>query len=186
MIQEFRRRQGLPSLPWRGVQARKQTPAQLQAPAVLHLFSQHVLKRPKTGPPPPRSPASASALKESRNLSTTARSPTVLGRRSSSVLCGIRQHDPRNPHELASIVIEATLRTNQRLILNPGWGRVLPKTALPPSVFVVEECPHAWLFPKCEGPCITAELAPQPAPCGAVYQAPWLPSLLINRPGATR
>ena len=152
VIQEFRRRQGLPSLPWRGVQARKKTPVQLQTPAELHLFSQHVLKRPQDWPTSAKvtgfcfsSQAKAETYQPPRDLQQ------FLDDGPAPFYAGFGSMIPRNPHELASIVIEAALRTNQRLILNPGWGRILPKTALPPSVFVVEECPHAWLFPKVRG-----------------------------------
>jgi UDP:flavonoid glycosyltransferase YjiC (YdhE family) len=58
---------------------------------------------------------------------------------------------PRDPEQLAEIVVTAARQTNQRLILSPGWGRVLPKDSLPESVFVLEHCPHQWLFPRLQG-----------------------------------
>ncbi len=152
VIQDFRRRQGLPRLPWRGVKARKQTPPQLQATTVLHLFSQHLLARPQDWPTSAEitgfcfsSQAKAEAYQPPSDLQH------FLEDGPAPFYAGFGSMIPRNPHELASIVIEAAQHTNQRLILNPGWGRVLPKTALPPSVFVLEECPHAWLFPQLRG-----------------------------------
>ena len=47
--------------------------------------------------------------------------------------------------------MEATRITGQRLILSPGWGCIVPRTALPASVYVLEECPHSWLFPQLKG-----------------------------------
>jgi UDP:flavonoid glycosyltransferase YjiC (YdhE family) len=54
----------------------------------------------------------------------------------------------RDPEALADVVVEAARMAGQRLILSPGWGRVLPRTALPADVFLLEECPHSWLFPR--------------------------------------
>jgi sterol 3beta-glucosyltransferase len=54
----------------------------------------------------------------------------------------------RDPGSLADVVVEAARMAGQRLILSPGWGRVLPRTALPADVFLLEECPHSWLFPR--------------------------------------
>jgi UDP:flavonoid glycosyltransferase YjiC (YdhE family) len=46
-----------------------------------------------------------------------------------------------DPAALGSLLVEAARLANQRLILSPGWGRIVPRTALPASVYVLEECP---------------------------------------------
>lgn len=53
-----------------------------------------------------------------------------------------------DPEALASVVVEAARQAGVRLLLSPGWGRVLPSAALPTDVFLLEECPHSWLFPR--------------------------------------
>ena len=58
---------------------------------------------------------------------------------------------PRDPQGLGAVLVEASRQAGQRLILSPGWGRVLPAGDLPPSVYVLEECPHDWLFPQLRG-----------------------------------
>ncbi len=45
----------------------------------------------------------------------------------------------RDPGALADVVVEAAQRAEARLILSPGWGRVLPRAALPAEVFLLEE-----------------------------------------------
>ena len=57
----------------------------------------------------------------------------------------------RDPAALGSLLVEAARLAGQRLILSPGWGRMVPRTALPASVYVLEECPHSWLFPQLKG-----------------------------------
>jgi len=54
----------------------------------------------------------------------------------------------RDPEALADVVVEAARLAGARLILSPGWGRVLPRSALPAEVILLEECPHSWLFPR--------------------------------------
>ena len=54
----------------------------------------------------------------------------------------------REPEALVAVVVEAAQLAGVRLILSPGWGRVVPRTVLPADVFVLEECPHSWLFPR--------------------------------------
>jgi UDP:flavonoid glycosyltransferase YjiC (YdhE family) len=57
----------------------------------------------------------------------------------------------RDPAALGSLLVEAARIAGQRLILSPGWGRIVPRTALPASVYLLEECPHSWLFPQLKG-----------------------------------
>jgi hypothetical protein len=46
VIQAWRRERGLAPLPWGGARSRRDAPAQLANPTVLHLFSPQVLARP--------------------------------------------------------------------------------------------------------------------------------------------
>ena len=54
----------------------------------------------------------------------------------------------RDPEALAAAVVEAAQLAGVRLILSPGWGRVVPRAPLPADVLLLEECPHSWLFPR--------------------------------------
>ena len=53
----------------------------------------------------------------------------------------------RDPARLARTVVEALQAAGQRGLLAPGWGGLAPG-ALPPTVHVVGEMPHAALFPR--------------------------------------
>jgi UDP:flavonoid glycosyltransferase YjiC (YdhE family) len=56
-----------------------------------------------------------------------------------------------DPAALGSLLVKAARIACQRLMLSPGWGRIVSRTALPASVYVLEECPHSWLFPQLKG-----------------------------------
>lgn len=49
--------------------------------------------------------------------------------------------------ERANIVLEALKKSNQRGLLASGWGG-LKVTDLPTNVFMLEQAPHDWLFPR--------------------------------------
>lgn len=156
VIQAFRRdRLGLEPLPWGGAQSRRRPPAQLANPAVLHLISPQVLPRPEDWK------ASASltgfCFLEPRAadgaILPTAYSPdrdlsAFLENGPAPFYAGFGSMITRDPGALADVVVEAARMAGERLILSPGWGRVLPRTALPADVFLLEECPHSWLFPR--------------------------------------
>lgn len=48
---------------------------------------------------------------------------------------------------VTNIIVESIKRTNQRGILSSGWSE-LSKLKLPPNLFLVNDVPHDWLFPK--------------------------------------
>jgi sterol 3beta-glucosyltransferase len=53
----------------------------------------------------------------------------------------------RNPAETADLVLQAVARTQQRAILQSGWGG-LRNADVPDRVLMVNSVPHAWLFPR--------------------------------------
>lgn len=156
VIQAFRRdRLGLEPLPWGGAQSRRMPPAHLGDPPVLHLISPEVLPRPADWK------ASASltgfCFHETRtaagSIQPTPYSPdrklsTFLESGPAPFYAGFGSMVTRDPDVLAAAVVEAAQQAGVRLILSPGWGRVVPRAALPADVFVLEECPHSWLFPR--------------------------------------
>lgn len=53
----------------------------------------------------------------------------------------------RKPEQTADLVLQALAQAKQRAIILSGWGG-LRKEAVPDTVFVVEEVPFSWLFPR--------------------------------------
>jgi sterol 3beta-glucosyltransferase len=53
----------------------------------------------------------------------------------------------RSPRELGRLALKALKRSGQRGILLKGWGG-LEVSDLPKDVFMVENIPHTWLFPR--------------------------------------
>ena len=149
VIQAFRAREGLPKLPWNGTAGRRQTPPALKSPAVLHLFSQHVVSRPDDWPP--EAQVTGYCLPADVPNPPQSASPALLAflrDGPAPVYAGFGSMIPRDPHHLAEVVIQAAQDTGHRLILSPGWGHVLPRGDYPASVFMLEACPHRWLFPQ--------------------------------------
>ena len=152
VIQTFRASEGLPALPWAGIAGRRDTPQQLKDPQVLHLFSKHVLSRPADWP----TNATVTGFCLSQNQATEGYIPpddlkTFLAKGPAPIYAGFGSMIPRNPAHLAEVVIKAASDDVARLILSPGWGRVLPKKPYSNTVFILESCPHQWLFPQLLG-----------------------------------
>lgn len=63
------------------------------------------------------------------------------------IYIGFGSMSGRNPKRLGSAVIAALQRSGQRGILASGWGG-LDADDLPETVFMIDQAPHAWLFPK--------------------------------------
>ncbi|MQL89812.1 hypothetical protein Taro_022391, partial [Colocasia esculenta] len=47
------------------------------------------------------------------------------------------------------IIMDALKETGQRGIIGQGWGNLGAIQEVPDEVFLIEECPHDWLFPQC-------------------------------------
>ena len=152
VIQTFRASEGLPALPWAGIAGRRDTPPQLKDPQVLHLFSKHVVARPADWP----TNAKVTGFCLAKNQATEGYSPpedlqTFLAKGPAPIYAGFGSMIPRNPAHLAEILIKAASEAGVRLILSPGWGEVLPVKPYPNTVFILESCPHQWLFPQLLG-----------------------------------
>jgi len=158
VIQTWRRNKGLAPLPWGGARSRRDAPAQLANPAVLHLFSPRVLARPADWQESASvagycflesRPGAGEILASSYQPVDELREFLDSGDR--PFYAGFGSMISRDPAALGSLLVEAARIAGQRLILSPGWGRIVPRTALPASVYVLEECPHSWLFPQLRG-----------------------------------
>ncbi|XP_017440477.1 sterol 3-beta-glucosyltransferase UGT80B1 isoform X2 [Vigna angularis] len=54
-----------------------------------------------------------------------------------------------DPKRTTDVIVEALKDTGQRGIIDRGWGNLGNLAEVPENVFVLEECPHDWLFPQC-------------------------------------
>jgi len=52
-----------------------------------------------------------------------------------------------NPEKLTQLILDALARSGQRGLLLTGWGGIIADN-LPESVFMIDEAPHSWLFPR--------------------------------------
>jgi UDP:flavonoid glycosyltransferase YjiC (YdhE family) len=63
------------------------------------------------------------------------------------IYIGFGSMTPNDAEALTAVALEALDRTGQRGVLLSGWGS-LGSGALPPTVTVVSDIPHEWLFPQ--------------------------------------
>jgi UDP:flavonoid glycosyltransferase YjiC (YdhE family) len=116
---------------------------------VLYGFSRHVVPPPADWPPSvhvtgwwtleaPVAWAPPSALAR------------FLAEGAPPVFVGFGSMTPRNADGLTRLVLDAVARVGARVVLQRGWGGLGDATggALPPWACVVDEIPHAWLFPR--------------------------------------
>ncbi|KAK7391247.1 hypothetical protein VNO78_19660 [Psophocarpus tetragonolobus] len=54
-----------------------------------------------------------------------------------------------DPKRTTDVILEALKDTEQRGIIDRGWGNLGNLAELSDNVFLLEECPHDWLFPQC-------------------------------------
>lgn len=54
-----------------------------------------------------------------------------------------------DPKKTTEIILEALQDTGQRGIIDRGWGDLGKLTEVPDNIFLLEDCPHDWLFPQC-------------------------------------
>jgi UDP:flavonoid glycosyltransferase YjiC (YdhE family) len=53
----------------------------------------------------------------------------------------------KEPEEVTDLIINTLKKTNQRAVIFSGWGGLTSEN-LPDTVFMVDNLPHTWLFPK--------------------------------------
>ncbi|XP_027365172.1 sterol 3-beta-glucosyltransferase UGT80B1-like [Abrus precatorius] len=54
-----------------------------------------------------------------------------------------------DPKRTTDVILEALKATEQRGIIDRGWGNLGNLAEVCDNVFFLEECPHDWLFPQC-------------------------------------
>ncbi|KAK7243293.1 hypothetical protein RIF29_38086 [Crotalaria pallida] len=55
----------------------------------------------------------------------------------------------QDPEKMTKIIVEALDKTGQRGIINKGWGGLGNLAEPKKSVYLLDNCPHDWLFPRC-------------------------------------
>ncbi|KAL9235666.1 hypothetical protein vseg_010408 [Gypsophila vaccaria] len=55
----------------------------------------------------------------------------------------------QEPEKMTQIIVEALEATGQRGILNKGWGGLGNLAEPKESIYLLDNCPHDWLFPRC-------------------------------------
>lgn len=159
VIQAWRRKSGLAPLPWGGARSRKDAPAQLAKPTVLHLFSPRVLARPADW----QESASVAGYcflelrSAAGEILAASYQPAddlheFLDCDDRPFYAGFGSMIAPDPAALGSLLVEAARLAGQRLILSPGWGRIVPRTALPASVYLLEKCPQLSMGAIAENP----------------------------------
>ncbi|GAV66125.1 UDPGT domain-containing protein/Glyco_transf_28 domain-containing protein [Cephalotus follicularis] len=68
---------------------------------------------------------------------------------SEPVYIGFGSMPLEDPKKTTDIILEALKDSGQRGIIDRGWGDLGNITEAPPNVFLLEDCPHDWLFPQC-------------------------------------
>ena len=56
--------------------------------------------------------------------------------------------NPDEAVESKRIILEAVKKTGQRAILAAGWSGMQSDETLPDNIFMLDEAPHSWLFPR--------------------------------------
>ncbi|KMT05711.1 hypothetical protein BVRB_7g167190 [Beta vulgaris subsp. vulgaris] len=55
----------------------------------------------------------------------------------------------QEPQKMTQIIVEALEITGQRGIINKGWGGLGELAEPKESIYLLDNCPHDWLFPHC-------------------------------------
>ncbi|KAL3000770.1 hypothetical protein AAZX31_09G231800 [Glycine max] len=55
----------------------------------------------------------------------------------------------QEPEKITRIIIQALEETGQRGVINKGWGGLGSLAEQNKSVYLLDNCPHDWLFPRC-------------------------------------
>ncbi|MHB1355529.1 MAG: glycosyltransferase [Anaerolineae bacterium] len=63
------------------------------------------------------------------------------------VYVGFGSMGNRNPEQTTALIVQALAQTRQRGIIQSGWSG-LRAASLPDSVYMLDACPFAWLFPQ--------------------------------------
>lgn len=116
---------------------------------VLHGFSRHLLP-PGADYPPQVHTTGFWFLPAAPGWSPPADLAAFLAAGAPPVYIGFGSMAGTDPHRIGRIVTEAIALTGMRAVLVSGWGGVVvdDQPALPKEVFLLDQAPHDWLFPR--------------------------------------
>ncbi|XP_027352413.1 sterol 3-beta-glucosyltransferase UGT80A2-like [Abrus precatorius] len=55
----------------------------------------------------------------------------------------------QEPEKMTKIIVQALEQTGQRGVINKGWGGLGTSAEQNKTVYLLDNCPHDWLFPRC-------------------------------------
>ncbi|MCU0476081.1 MAG: glycosyltransferase [Anaerolineae bacterium] len=112
----------------------------------LYAYSPHLLPVPKDYPPQVQV-TGAWVLPHQASWQPPAELVRFLEAGAPPVYVGFGSMSGSKAAERADIVLAALAQAGVRGLLARGWGGLKP-SALPNEVFMLDEAPHAWLFPR--------------------------------------
>ena len=65
------------------------------------------------------------------------------------IYCGFGSIVVDDPDELTQIIFDAVEEAGVRALVSKGWGGLGGEEGVPEEVFMLDNTPHDWLFPKC-------------------------------------
>ncbi|RCX08076.1 UDP:flavonoid glycosyltransferase YjiC (YdhE family) [Anaerobacterium chartisolvens] len=71
-----------------------------------------------------------------------------LSEGSKPVYIGFGSMTNKSPEDFLKLIVSALELSGQRAVLLSGWGGLGKGVSLPSSIFLIENVPHDWLFPK--------------------------------------
>lgn len=114
---------------------------------VLYPYSRHVLPIPADYPPSVHVTGYWTLDHDSELHAPPADLAAFLAAGAPPVYVGFGSMSGAKASQRAEIVLEALMKSGQRGVLASGWGGLKP-SALPDSVFMIDQAPHGWLFPR--------------------------------------
>lgn len=142
LVNRVRQASGLAPLPWHPTLA----PAVRDGMPALYAYS------PLVVPKPPDWPAAAHVtgfwfLDTPVGYAPPPELADFLAAGEPPVYIGFGSMNTRDPRQTGELALRALALSGRRGILMRGWGG-LDAGALPPEVLLINEVPHAWLFPQ--------------------------------------
>ncbi|OEL38900.1 Sterol 3-beta-glucosyltransferase UGT80B1 [Dichanthelium oligosanthes] len=83
--------------------------------------------------------------------------------------------------KVTATILDALRETGQRGIISRGWGALGSFSEVPVDVFILEDCPHDWLFPRCAA---VVSLLFQACHRGAMYEMTKNSDQIVHHGGA--
>jgi sterol 3beta-glucosyltransferase len=134
------------SLPRRGRFANESALANGEPVLMLYAYSRHLLPVPPDYPPHVHV-TGYWFLEQQQAWTPPADLAAFLAAGPPPVYVGFGSMSGAKAQDRTAIVVEALARAGQRGVLASGWGG-MTRADLPANIFMLEEAPHDWLFPR--------------------------------------